>query len=129
MIGRKGKGFPVLSHFAARRVCFFRITGCNSVFTFISRTPRHKNQKTLQFLENKMANYSREFDIIIFGATGYTGMYVIEELANSAKNSSIKWAVAGRNIEKLKSSLRHVQEYLSGKYYCFYVFFCNSIIS
>lgn len=93
------------------------------MFTFISPTPRHQNQETHQYLENKMANYSREFDIIIFGATGYTGMYVIEELANSAKNSSIKWAVAGRNIEKLKSSLRHVQEYLSGKYCCFYVLF------
>lgn len=70
-----------------------------------------------------MANSSREFDIIIFGATGYTGMYVIEELANTTKNSSIKWAVAGRNIEKLKSSLKHVQGYLTGKYYCFNVLF------
>lgn len=116
----------MLSHFAARF--------CLVIFRIIHRLkllclhlsvvrPDIKSYKTQQFLENKMANGSREFDIIIFGATGYTGMYVIEELANSAKNSSIKWAVAGRNLEKLKSSLRHVQEYLSGKYYCFRILF------
>ncbi|GBN87512.1 Saccharopine dehydrogenase-like oxidoreductase, partial [Araneus ventricosus] len=55
---------------------------------------------------------SREFDIIIFGATGYTGRYVIEELTHSTKSTNIKWAVAGRNVEKLKESLNIVQEYL-----------------
>ncbi|XP_055947988.1 saccharopine dehydrogenase-like oxidoreductase [Argiope bruennichi] len=55
---------------------------------------------------------SREFDIIIFGATGYTGRYVIEELAYSTKSSNVKWAVAGRNVEKLKESLNIVQGYL-----------------
>ncbi|XP_042900275.1 saccharopine dehydrogenase-like oxidoreductase [Parasteatoda tepidariorum] len=57
-------------------------------------------------------NKNREFDIIIFGATGYTGRYVIEELAHSSKSIDIKWAIAGRNKEKLKESLNIVQEYL-----------------
>ncbi|GIY09351.1 saccharopine dehydrogenase-like oxidoreductase [Caerostris extrusa] len=52
---------------------------------------------------------SREFDIIIFGATGYTGQYVVEELADSVKSTNLKWAVAGRNVEKLKESLEAVQ--------------------
>lgn len=56
---------------------------------------------------------NRDFDIVIFGATGYTGMYVIEELAKSTINANIKWAVAGRNIDKLRSSLQQVQEYLT----------------
>ncbi|GFW15550.1 saccharopine dehydrogenase-like oxidoreductase [Trichonephila clavipes] len=55
---------------------------------------------------------SREFDIIIFGATGYTGRYVIEELAKTVQSTNLKWAVAGRNVEKLKESLTIVQEYL-----------------
>ncbi|GFU54997.1 saccharopine dehydrogenase-like oxidoreductase [Nephila pilipes] len=55
---------------------------------------------------------SREFDIIIFGATGYTGRYVIEELTHSAESTNLKWAIAGRNVEKLKESLVIVQEYL-----------------
>ncbi|GIX91328.1 saccharopine dehydrogenase-like oxidoreductase [Caerostris darwini] len=55
---------------------------------------------------------SREFDIIIFGATGYTGQYVVEELADSVKSTNLKWAVAGRNVEKLRESLETVQRYL-----------------
>ncbi|GIX91330.1 saccharopine dehydrogenase-like oxidoreductase [Caerostris darwini] len=55
---------------------------------------------------------AREFDVIIFGATGYTGQYVIEELAVSLKSTNLKWAVAGRNIEKVKESLKIVQDYL-----------------
>ncbi|CAL1280526.1 unnamed protein product [Larinioides sclopetarius] len=59
---------------------------------------------------------SREFDVIIFGATGYTGRYVIEELAHSTKSTKIKWAVAGRNVEKLKESLNIVQGYLGDEF-------------
>lgn len=55
---------------------------------------------------------SREFDVIIFGATGYTGRYVIEELTNSTKSTDIKWAIAGRNVQKLKESLDIVQKYI-----------------
>ncbi|CAL1280524.1 unnamed protein product [Larinioides sclopetarius] len=43
---------------------------------------------------------------------GYTGRYVIEELAHSTKSTNIKWAIAGRNVEKLKESLNIVQGYL-----------------
>ena len=71
---------------------------------------------------------SRDFDIIIFGATGYTGMYVIEELSNTIKNSNIKWAIAGRSVEKLKSSLQQVQKYLSGEFYYFCALSLNSIV-
>jgi len=59
-----------------------------------------------------MSPISREFDIIIFGATGYTGRYVIEELANTSKSNNFKWAVAGRDSQKLRDSLDLVQKYL-----------------
>ncbi|XP_035223583.1 saccharopine dehydrogenase-like oxidoreductase [Stegodyphus dumicola] len=52
------------------------------------------------------------FDIVIFGANGYTGCYVIEELARSAVTSDVKWAIAGRNVQKLQESLYIIQEYL-----------------
>lgn len=48
------------------------------------------------------------FDIIIFGATGFTGQFVIEELAKSVAASSsppLTWAVAGRNEGKLAKVL------------------------
>ncbi|GBN98330.1 hypothetical protein AVEN_43529-1, partial [Araneus ventricosus] len=55
-----------------------------------------------------------EFDLVIFGASGLTGRYAVEELARSVvRFPEIRWAVAGRNAEKLKETLAIVQEYLS----------------
>lgn len=41
---------------------------------------------------------SREFDIIVYGATGYTGRLVAEYLIGK---SGLKWAMAGRSADKL----------------------------
>ncbi len=56
-------------------------------------------------------NENREFDLIVWGATGFTGRLVAEYLfktysansANSANSAdgSIKWAMGGRNQAKL----------------------------
>ncbi|EPZ36846.1 hypothetical protein ROZALSC1DRAFT_29965 [Rozella allomycis CSF55] len=46
----------------------------------------------------------RKFDIVIFGASGFTGRYVIE-YALKHIDSTIKIAVAGRSIQKLQSIL------------------------
>ncbi len=45
-------------------------------------------------------------DVLIFGATGYTGQYVIEEMARKAKQFGFRWGVAGRTVEKLKQVLQ-----------------------
>lgn len=48
-----------------------------------------------------MAN--REFDIIVLGATGFTGQLVVEYLVNNyGVDGDVKWAIAGRNREKLE---------------------------
>jgi short subunit dehydrogenase-like uncharacterized protein len=45
---------------------------------------------------------SREFDIIVYGASGFTGRLVGEYLAAHYPNGgSLKWAMAGRSLEKL----------------------------
>ena len=49
---------------------------------------------------------SNRLDVLIFGATGYTGQYVIEEMARKAKQFGLKWGVAGRTVDKLKQVLR-----------------------
>ena len=44
----------------------------------------------------------RKFDVIVFGATGYTGKLVAEYMKNEyGDDENIKWAIAGRNMEKL----------------------------
>lgn len=48
-------------------------------------------------------NDSREFDIIVWGATGFTGRLVVEYLFNTyGANKSIHWAMGGRNQSKLE---------------------------
>ncbi len=45
----------------------------------------------------------REFDIVVYGATGYTGRLVAEYLAKEyADDAALKWAMAGRSEAKLK---------------------------
>ena len=43
---------------------------------------------------------NREFDLILYGASGFTGRLAVEYLDKNYSN--IKWAIAGRNQEKLK---------------------------
>ena len=46
----------------------------------------------------------REFDVIVFGASGYTGKLVAEYMGKEYGNEeSIRWAIAGRNKDKLSS--------------------------
>lgn len=44
----------------------------------------------------------REFDLIIFGATGFAGQLVAEYLAERHAGEGIRWAIAGRNAQKLE---------------------------
>jgi len=44
------------------------------------------------------------FDIVLFGATGYTGRLVAEVLQSvDSATQPLRWAMAGRSLEKLKS--------------------------
>ena len=44
----------------------------------------------------------REFDLVVFGASGYTGKLVAEYIQNEyGRNQTLKWALAGRNKDKL----------------------------
>jgi short subunit dehydrogenase-like uncharacterized protein len=49
-------------------------------------------------MEREMAD--REFEIIVYGATGFTGRLVAEYLA--ANYRQVKWAMAGRSLTKLE---------------------------
>lgn len=44
---------------------------------------------------------SKHFDIVIFGATGFTGQLVAEYFARNVPLTEVRWAIAGRNIQKL----------------------------
>ncbi len=47
---------------------------------------------------------TREFDVIVWGATGFTGKLVVEYLAQTyGVDGPLRWAIAGRNRDKLEA--------------------------
>ena len=49
-----------------------------------------------------MTESDREFDVIVFGATGFTGQLVVEYIAEQyGPSSGLRWAIAGRSQAKL----------------------------
>ncbi|XP_059841566.1 saccharopine dehydrogenase a, tandem duplicate 1 [Hypanus sabinus] len=59
---------------------------------------------------------ARPFKLIVFGASGFTGQYVVEEVARVAAGSEgpepLTWAVAGRNRGKLEQALQRAADAL-----------------
>ncbi|MGZ4232614.1 MAG: saccharopine dehydrogenase family protein [Solirubrobacteraceae bacterium] len=51
----------------------------------------------------------REYDIVVFGATGFTGALTAEYLARHAP-ATTRWALAGRNREKLEAVRRRIAD-------------------
>ena len=43
----------------------------------------------------------RDFDVVLFGATGFTGALTAEYLARNGPDG-LRWALAGRNRDKLE---------------------------
>ncbi len=52
-------------------------------------------------------NANKRFDVVVFGATSFVGQLVVDHLAarHGTDGTSVRWAVAGRNEEKLDALL------------------------
>ncbi|HEV7912437.1 MAG TPA: saccharopine dehydrogenase NADP-binding domain-containing protein [Albitalea sp.] len=46
---------------------------------------------------------TRPFDVIVFGAAGYTGRQAVIAMVHRAATQPLRWAVAGRNADKLRA--------------------------
>jgi short subunit dehydrogenase-like uncharacterized protein len=49
----------------------------------------------------------RDFDLVVFGATGFTGALTAEYLARNGPDG-LRWALAGRSLDKLESARKHL---------------------
>ncbi|KAL5238649.1 hypothetical protein ACI65C_006059 [Semiaphis heraclei] len=47
----------------------------------------------------------RKYDIIVFGASGFTGQFVVMEMSRFSQIYNLNWAIAGRNTERLQNVL------------------------
>ena len=55
-----------------------------------------------------MASSSRSYEVVVFGATGFTGKYTCEHIVSNLP-TDLKWAVAGRSAEKLQQLVKELQ--------------------
>ncbi|KAM4693880.1 saccharopine dehydrogenase-like oxidoreductase [Discoglossus pictus] len=60
---------------------------------------------------------AREYQLVVLGATGFTGQFVVEEVSRAAdgeefRGPGLRWAVAGRNKKKLEEVLDWAAERL-----------------
>jgi short subunit dehydrogenase-like uncharacterized protein len=46
---------------------------------------------------------ARKLDIVVYGATGFTGGLVAEYLAEASESTPLRWALAGRSLAKLEA--------------------------
>lgn len=57
-----------------------------------------------------MASEGDKVDVIIFGATAFTGKVAMYEIVKLAKEKSITWGISGRNRNKLDNVLKEIEE-------------------
>ncbi|KAG8238949.1 hypothetical protein J437_LFUL018699 [Ladona fulva] len=59
----------------------------------------------------KMSSAEKRLDIIIYGATGFTGRYTVEEMTKlAAEKPSLTWGISGRNKTKLEDLIKEISE-------------------
>jgi len=57
---------------------------------------------------------TRPYDIVVYGASGFTGQYVAAEVARTCNGK--KMAIAGRNLAKLEDALKFVDQEVGGDF-------------
>jgi short subunit dehydrogenase-like uncharacterized protein len=78
----------------------------------IPKSPSEIDSSSLE--ATKVSKENREFDIVVYGATGFTGGFMCEYLAKNyefmlgklsetRKDKQIRWAIAGRSPKKLQA--------------------------
>jgi short subunit dehydrogenase-like uncharacterized protein len=61
-----------------------------------------------------MAPERREYELVLLGATGYTGKLVAEWISTHLPED-LKWAIAGRNEKKLQGVIDELKKLSPGR--------------
>lgn len=67
----------------------------------------HEEQETCYQM---MPKQQRPYDLVLYGATGFTGRLVVDYLSNKAGAGSLQWAIAGRNLQALQQLAQGMPE-------------------
>lgn len=63
------------------------------------------------------------YDIVLYGASGFTGAYVLKLLVEEQKQQNVSFAIAGRNEVRLKKLLENTSQELGKLFYKNFPFF------
>jgi len=55
----------------------------------------------------------RKYDLLVWGATGFTGKWVAKHLFDHYSDGSLKWGIAGRNPDKLNDVREFIGDHSS----------------
>lgn len=69
---------------------------------------RLRNVQFLQVFTSCFRMTSARLDLVIFGATGFTGKVAVAQILKLIKEQNFSWGVAGRSASKLKEVLSNV---------------------
>src|ERR1700751_3722652 len=71
--------------------------------TVVSSRTERLHTDLLSQVSRRTNVVKRDFDVIVYGATGYTGRLIAEYLATSYRGADApSWAIAGRSTDKLR---------------------------
>jgi hypothetical protein len=62
----------------------------------------------INFLPQNIMAQSRQYELVLFGATGYTGKLTAEWISQHLP-TDLKWAIAGRNAKKLQAVIEELK--------------------
>lgn len=68
------------------------------------------DDETIDFTKIRTSN-NRDIDIVLFGATGFTGDLCARYLAERYRGTGLKWALAGRRVNVLKDIRRKLCDF------------------
>lgn len=67
-----------------------------------------RNVQFLQVFTSSFRMTSARLDLVIFGATGFTGKVAVAQILKLINEQNFSWGVAGRSASKLKEVLSNV---------------------
>ena len=70
--------------------------------------PRHKTTRGGIFPIVNMAQQGRQYDIVVYGASGFTGKFTCEHIVTHLP-TDLKWAIAGRSAFKLHAVVNELK--------------------
>ena len=58
---------------------------------------------TTLLMASSVQSLTPAYDVVVYGASGFTGRLAVEYLADRYASSGLKWAIAGRSRERLEA--------------------------